>query len=138
MLKIDLIGDTARSIEDHGTKNNIDFEDLVWDNDPCTDSLVPVEHRPGDLVDRDFCLHWMVEVQTCLLGPWLLTQLQPPTAHCKDVCGCQSYRSITKPSHIKMFPQSAQIKPVVCICYQSMLILPIHVHGRSFHLLRSS
>ena len=28
----------------------------------------------------DFCLHEMPGVQSCLLGPWLLSQLQPPTA----------------------------------------------------------
>jgi hypothetical protein len=47
-------------------------------------------------VSGDFCLHGTVGVWPYLLGPWILSLLQPSTTPCKEVCGHQSHRQYPK------------------------------------------
>jgi hypothetical protein len=49
-----------------------------------------------DLVGGDFHLHGTVGVWPHLLGPWLLSQLQPSSAPYRVVCGYQSHRQCLK------------------------------------------
>jgi hypothetical protein len=65
----------------------------------CHTSLVLVKHRPGTpetwwVVSSAFM--GTIGVWPCLLGPWLLSQLQPPPAPCRKVCGHQSCRQCPK------------------------------------------
>ena len=54
---------------------------FMWDSGLWADSLVPGGAKvwnPSDPVGGDFCLHGREGVPPCLLGPWLLSQIQPP------------------------------------------------------------
>jgi hypothetical protein len=65
----------------------------------CTGSLVSTQAQAwntGDLVGCDFCLHVIIAVWPCLLGPWLLLQLRSPTAPCREACGHQSHSQCPK------------------------------------------
>jgi hypothetical protein len=72
----------------------------MWDDEMCTDSLVPGQAQvlnPSDQVGGDFHLWGMAGARPHSLGPWLLSQLQPPTAPPpREVCGHQSHRQCPK------------------------------------------
>jgi hypothetical protein len=100
---------------------------LLWGGGLHTDSLVPGWAKvwnPGDPMGSDFHLHGTTGVRPCLLGPWLLScsySLPQTPLQCREICGHQSCRSTTKPSHMHIrIPQSSQTKPMRSNCWQTL------------------
>jgi hypothetical protein len=73
--------------------------------------------NPGDPVGGDFHLHGTEGVQPCLRSPWLLLKLPPSQSPAGEMCGCESRRRSTKPSHMQIrFSPSSQSKPMRGTC----------------------
>ena len=85
----------------------------------CSQTASSPVWNPDDPLDGDFYLNGMAGVRPCLLGSWILWDLQPPTGPHREVCCHKSHRSSTKPSHMQInSPQSSQTKPMRSTCCQ--------------------